>query len=123
MMLFLPPRKIKCLSLHLSISSLNLLFLYSSFPSLSLGFKLFIYLGLLGTVWQTGQNIMVKSEGFYYKEEEVSEQEQHLDFVSTKTLTPNLFLVSSHEKRTQKINCFVEYKVYVVYALTDTSQC
>jgi hypothetical protein len=39
MMLFLPPRKIKCLSLHPLISSLNLLFIYSSslsFPSLSL---------------------------------------------------------------------------------------
>jgi hypothetical protein len=40
MMLFLPPRKIKCLSLHLLISSLNLLFIYPSHLSLSLfGFK------------------------------------------------------------------------------------
>jgi hypothetical protein len=36
MMLFLPPRKIKCLSLHLLISSLNLLFIYPSQLSLSL---------------------------------------------------------------------------------------
>jgi hypothetical protein len=37
-MLFLPPRKIKCLSLHLTISSLNLLFINTSHLSLSLGF-------------------------------------------------------------------------------------
>jgi hypothetical protein len=36
MMLFLPPRKIKCLSLHPLISSLNLLFIYPSHLSLSL---------------------------------------------------------------------------------------
>jgi hypothetical protein len=34
-MLFLPPRKIKCLSLHPLISSLNLLFIYPSHISLS----------------------------------------------------------------------------------------
>jgi hypothetical protein len=39
MMLFLPPRKIKCLSLHPLISSLNLLFIYTSHLSLSLGIK------------------------------------------------------------------------------------
>jgi hypothetical protein len=40
MMLFLPPRKIKCLSLHPFISPLNLLFTYPShLPPLSLGFK------------------------------------------------------------------------------------
>jgi hypothetical protein len=38
MMLFLPPRKIKCFSLHPLISSLNLLF-NLSFMSLSLGFE------------------------------------------------------------------------------------
>jgi hypothetical protein len=38
MMLFLPPRKIKCLSLHPFISSLNLLFIYSSHISLSVSF-------------------------------------------------------------------------------------
>jgi hypothetical protein len=37
MMHFLPPRKIKCLSLHPFISSFNTLHL--SFPSLSLGLK------------------------------------------------------------------------------------
>jgi hypothetical protein len=36
MMLFLSPRKIKCLSLHPLISSLNLLFIYPSHLSLSL---------------------------------------------------------------------------------------
>jgi hypothetical protein len=36
MILFLPPRKIKCLSFHPLIYSLNLLFVY---PSLSLSFK------------------------------------------------------------------------------------
>jgi hypothetical protein len=40
MMLFLPPRKIKCLSLHPLISSLNLLFIFPSHLSLSrFGFK------------------------------------------------------------------------------------
>jgi hypothetical protein len=38
MMLFLPPRKIKCLSLHPLICSLNLLFIYPSHLSL-FGFK------------------------------------------------------------------------------------
>jgi hypothetical protein len=37
--LFLPPRKMKCLSLHPLISSLNLLFIYPSHLSLYLGFK------------------------------------------------------------------------------------
>jgi hypothetical protein len=36
MMLFLPPRKIKCLSLHPLISSLYLLFIYPSYLSLRL---------------------------------------------------------------------------------------
>jgi hypothetical protein len=39
MMLFLPYRKIKCLSLHPLISSLNLLFIYPSYLSLGFGFK------------------------------------------------------------------------------------
>jgi hypothetical protein len=39
MMLFLPPRKIKCLSLHPLIYSLNLLFIYPYHLCLSLGFK------------------------------------------------------------------------------------
>jgi hypothetical protein len=40
MMLFLPPRKIRCLSLHPLISSLNLLFIYPSHLSLSLSLSL-----------------------------------------------------------------------------------
>jgi hypothetical protein len=41
MILFLPPRKIKCLSLHPLISYLNLLFIYPShLPSLSLSLSL-----------------------------------------------------------------------------------
>jgi hypothetical protein len=39
MMLFLPPRKIKCLSLHPLIFSLNLLFIYPSHLSLCSNFK------------------------------------------------------------------------------------
>jgi hypothetical protein len=41
MMLFLPPREIKCLSLHPLISCLNLLFVYPSHISLSLSLSVF----------------------------------------------------------------------------------
>jgi hypothetical protein len=48
MMLYLPPRKVKCLSLNLLISSLNLLFIYPSHLSLSLDF---CFKGLLLISW------------------------------------------------------------------------
>jgi hypothetical protein len=57
MMLFLPRRKVKCLSLHPLISSLNLLFIYPS--HLSLTFKGLIWHGIERDQWQALVNMII----------------------------------------------------------------
>jgi hypothetical protein len=59
MMLFLPPRKIKCLSLHPLISSLNLLFLSPSHLHLFGSFTLFLPEGRAGVAWKPSNKMML----------------------------------------------------------------